>query len=131
MGAALRHSRPSAARPAYRRHPLTLALLAVAALTSHQPGHLGRAGIGAAALACFYLALSLIRPGGMGLGVKLAASVGAALGWTRWQALLTGAPLPPGHPPRARCPAPPSRPARSPSARRKIAACDPVTRLRA
>jgi len=46
----------------------TLALLGVAALTSHQPGPLGRAAIGAAALACFYLALSLIRLGGMGLG---------------------------------------------------------------
>ena len=69
----------------------TLALLAVAALTGHQPGHLGRAAIGAAALACFYLALSVIRPGGMGLGdAKLAASVGAALAWTSWQALLTG-----------------------------------------
>jgi len=69
----------------------TLALLAVAALTGHQPGHLGRAAIGAAALACFYLALSAIRPDGIGLGdAKLAASVGAALGWISWQALLTG-----------------------------------------
>ena len=69
----------------------TLALLAVAALTGHQPGHLGRAAIGAVALACFYLALAVIRPGGMGLGdAKLAASVGAALAWTGWQALLTG-----------------------------------------
>ena len=69
----------------------TLGLLAVAALTSHQPGHLGRAAIGAAALACFYLALSVIRPGSMGLGdAKLAASVGAALAWISWRALLTG-----------------------------------------
>jgi leader peptidase (prepilin peptidase) / N-methyltransferase len=65
----------------------TLTLLAVAALTSHQPGQLGRAAIGAAALACFYLALSLIRPGGMGLGdVKLAASVGAAHGQAEYPA---------------------------------------------
>ena len=57
----------------------TLGLLAVAALTAHQPSHLGRAAIGAAALACLYLALSVIRPGDMGLGdAKLAASAGAA-----------------------------------------------------
>ncbi len=74
-----------------RRACRTLALLAVAALTGHQPGHLARAAIGAAALACFYLALSAIRPDGIGLGdAKLAASVGAALGWISWQALLTG-----------------------------------------
>lgn len=60
----------------------TLALLAVAALTGHQPGHLARAAIGVAALACFYLALCLIRPGEMGLGdAKLAASIGLVLGW--------------------------------------------------
>ena len=69
----------------------TLALLTAAALAGHQPGHLARAAIGAAALACFYLALYLIRPGEMGLGdAKLAASLGLVLGWTSWQALLTG-----------------------------------------
>jgi leader peptidase (prepilin peptidase) / N-methyltransferase len=69
----------------------TIALLAVAALTGHQPGHLGRAAIGALALAGFYLVLSLIWRGGLGLGdAKLAASVGAALGWISWQALLSG-----------------------------------------
>ena len=69
----------------------TLALLAAAALAGHQPGYLARAAIGAAALACFYLALLLIRPGGIGLGdAKLAASLGLVLGWTSWQALLTG-----------------------------------------
>jgi leader peptidase (prepilin peptidase)/N-methyltransferase len=69
----------------------TLVLLAVAALTSHQPGQLGRAVVGAAALVCFYLALFVIRPGGIGLGdAKLAASVGAVLAWVSWQALVTG-----------------------------------------
>ena len=69
----------------------TLALLAAAALAGHQPGHLARAALGAAALACFYLALCLIRPGEMGLGdLKLAASAGAALGWLGWQALVAG-----------------------------------------
>jgi leader peptidase (prepilin peptidase) / N-methyltransferase len=69
----------------------TLALLTVAALTAHQPDRLARAAIGAAVLACFYLALCLLRPGQMGLGdAKIAASIGLVLGWTSWQALLTG-----------------------------------------
>ena len=69
----------------------TLAFLAAAALTGHQPGHLARAAIGAAALAS-YLVLFLIRPGDMGPGdVKLAASIGLVVGWAGWRALLVGA----------------------------------------
>jgi leader peptidase (prepilin peptidase) / N-methyltransferase len=66
-------------------------LLGAAAVAGHQLGHFGQAIGGAAALAGFYLALMVIRPGGMFLGdVKLAASAGAALAWVSWQALLAG-----------------------------------------
>jgi prepilin signal peptidase PulO-like enzyme (type II secretory pathway) len=42
-----------------------------------------RGTAGAAALACFYLLLCLIRPDEMGLGdAKAAASIGRVLGWT-------------------------------------------------
>jgi len=69
----------------------TLALLTAAALAEHQPGHLARAAVGAAALACFYVALCLLRPGRMGLGdAKTAASIGLVLGWAGWQALVVG-----------------------------------------
>jgi leader peptidase (prepilin peptidase) / N-methyltransferase len=68
-----------------------IALLGAGAVADHELGHFGQAIGGAAALAGFYLALMVIRPGGMGLGdVKLAASVGAALAWAGWQALLAG-----------------------------------------
>ena len=62
-----------------------------AALAGGHPGHLAVAVISALALCGFYLVLFIIRPSGMGLGdVKLAASVGAALGWIGWRALVEG-----------------------------------------
>lgn len=64
----------------------TLGFLAVAAFAGGHLGQLAGAGIAGAALCGFYLVLFLIRPSGMGLGdVKLAASVGTALGWQGWQ----------------------------------------------
>lgn len=69
----------------------TMSLLAVAAFTGHQPGSLLHAVAGGAALPALYLAMAVIRPGGMGFGdVKLAASAGAALGWFGWHAAASG-----------------------------------------
>ncbi len=62
----------------------TLALLAITALTGHQPGHLGRAALGAVALAGF-VGHPAWRPGPG--DAKLASSTGTALGWISWQAL--------------------------------------------
>ena len=52
---------------------------------------LGRALLGGAAFAGFCLVLFLVSPQGMGPGdVKLAASLGTALGWFGWAAVLGG-----------------------------------------
>ncbi|MET9066850.1 prepilin peptidase [Streptosporangium sandarakinum] len=85
---------------AVRRLPdrLTLAaylgtgvLLTVSAAAGGRWGDLPRAGLGGLALAAFYLLLFLVNPAGMGLGdVKLAASLGTALGWLGWGVLVTG-----------------------------------------
>lgn len=69
----------------------TLLLLLGAAAHSGDWGSLLRAVIGGLALAAGYFALAVVRPAGMGLGdVKLSASLGTAMAWIGWTALLAG-----------------------------------------
>jgi leader peptidase (prepilin peptidase) / N-methyltransferase len=69
----------------------TAVLLGAAALL---PGHAGswtRALLGGLALLGTYLLLHLVNPSGMGLGdVKLAPTLGMALAWYGWPALVLG-----------------------------------------
>lgn len=69
----------------------TAALLGLAALL---PGHQGswvRALLAAVAVGLVYLLLFLINPAGMGFGdVKLAPTLGLALGWYGWPTVFTG-----------------------------------------
>jgi leader peptidase (prepilin peptidase) / N-methyltransferase len=77
--------------PAY---PILFALLACAAVASHDSAALVRALLGGLALAGGYLLLALLRPGQMGGGdIKLAGVVGLALGWLGWPTLIAGAAL--------------------------------------
>jgi leader peptidase (prepilin peptidase) / N-methyltransferase len=77
--------------PAY---PILIALLALAALASHDFGALLRALLGGVALAGLYLLLALLRPGQIGGGdIKFAGVVGLALGWLGWPILVDGTAL--------------------------------------
>jgi leader peptidase (prepilin peptidase) / N-methyltransferase len=77
--------------PAY---PVMVVLLAIAALAGHNADALGRALLGGVLLGGTYLALALLRPGGIGGGdVKLAGLAGLALGWLGWPTLMAGAAL--------------------------------------
>ncbi len=67
------------------------ALLLLAALDGHEWSRVGRAALAALVLAVAYLLLALARPSGLGLGdVKLAALLGAFLGWSGWSETLLG-----------------------------------------
>jgi leader peptidase (prepilin peptidase) / N-methyltransferase len=68
-----------------------IGLLVIAAGTGHQWGGLLRAVLAGVALACFYLALLLVTPAGVGPGdAKLALTVGTMLGWYGWPELYVG-----------------------------------------
>lgn len=67
------------------------ALLGAAALLPHSAGSWPRALLGGVVLGGAYLVLFLISPRGMGLGdVKLALTLGVALGWYGWPVLFWG-----------------------------------------
>jgi leader peptidase (prepilin peptidase)/N-methyltransferase len=69
----------------------TVALLAAAALSAGQPSRLGRAVLAGLVLTAAYLILFMASPASIGLGdAKLAASVGTALGWLGWRAVIAG-----------------------------------------
>jgi leader peptidase (prepilin peptidase)/N-methyltransferase len=67
-------------------------LLGIAALLPAHAGSWSTALLGGLALGACYFALFLINPNGLGFGdVKLALSLGTALGWYGWPVLLLGA----------------------------------------
>ena len=78
-------------RITYPAFPVMLGLLGVASVGLGDPGRLGRGLLAAAAVGALFLALALISPRGMGLGdVKLAPTLGLALGWLSWGTVAVG-----------------------------------------
>lgn len=78
-------------RVTFTAFPVLLALLTLAAWQTGQWGSLQTAVYGALAVCGFFAAAFLAYPQGMGFGdVKLAATVGLALGWFGWGPLAVG-----------------------------------------
>jgi leader peptidase (prepilin peptidase) / N-methyltransferase len=78
-------------RITYPAFPVIAGLLLVASLGLGDLGRLGRGLLSAVAVGGFFLLLALISPRGMGLGdVKLAPTLGLALGWLSWGTLVVG-----------------------------------------
>jgi leader peptidase (prepilin peptidase) / N-methyltransferase len=78
-------------RITYPAFPVVAGLLLVASVGLGDLGRFGRGLLAAAAVGGFFFLLALLSPRGMGLGdVKLAPTLGLALGWLSWGAVAVG-----------------------------------------